>query len=107
VTTSSEELGDMRCGWAVSELLVDGRSGLKCCSDHGAGFGAASRRRCAERSNVGASGNERRRKSGGLLDPLGTEWALCIRTDPFGRVAGVGVANEVEALNVVGRSGAV
>jgi hypothetical protein len=70
VAASGEELCDIGGSWAVSKVLVNRGGGFKRCSDHGAGLGAATRRRCAERSNVRTGGNERRRKSGGLLDPL-------------------------------------
>ena len=70
VTTSGEELGDIGGSWAVGKMLVDGCGRLERSGNHGAGFGAAACWRGAEGAHVGASGNERRRKSGGLLDPL-------------------------------------
>ena len=100
VTTSREEFRDMPRGWAVGEVLVDSGGGLQSRGDNGTGFCASASGRCAKSSDVRASGNQRCCQSGGLLDPLGTERALCVRTDPFGWVTSIRMANDVEALQV-------
>ena len=88
-------------GWTIGKLLINSCGGLQCCSNNGARFGAATGWRCAKGAHIRASGNERCRESGRLLHPLGAERTLGIWADPFGRIASIGVTNEIEPFTVV------